>query len=332
MLDNPEKLELGQGQGYPEGFIKRKILLLIYNSPEGIKGGKIEDFLWTEYGIHQHSGRKIHLDDLEENEYIRSEWKSGGPRYFFPPKNIDSIPALLQDPMLWGKKPDFINLDEIEDENEVNRLKEITSDLLMLYQTKFFEQTVMNEIIDRLLSSPPFFESFKEKYHLDLKSVVESDDEKEALKNLYSRALSTSPYLKMHMLIPQPIIAAALHASQFNAALLDYIQTGGNEVQLSVKALTKVSKLMKKFRKTTNNIWEYQFTSLESFSLATVYTCLSFDTLMTEESRDIVCKFLNDDEIKKIFGRYIPNPFFVVEITKFIGSLYLFGESSESNL
>lgn len=328
MADNPEKLELKQGGGYPDGFIKRKTLELIYNSPEGIKGSKIEDFLWTEYGVHQHSGRKIHLDDLEKKHYIRSEWKSGGPKYFYPPENIDSIPALLQDPLIWGKKPDFTNLDE----TEVNRLSEMASDLLMLYQTKFFEQTVMNEIINRLLSSPPFLDNFKEKYHLDLKTVTESDDEKEALKNLYIRAVSTSPYLKMHMLVPQPLVAAGLHASQFNAALLDYIQTGGNEVQFSAEALKKVSKIMKKFRKTTNNIWEYQFTSLESFSLAMVYACLCFDTLMTEESRDNVCTFLNDNEIKKIFGKYIPNPFFVVEITKFIGSLFLFGVSNETRL
>ena len=203
---------------------------------------------------------------------------------------------------------------------------------LELYHTKFFEQTVRNEITRRLLSSPPYLDNFKEIYPLDLKTAVESEVEKEALKRLYSSAASMSLYLIMHMFVSLPVVEGALHVSQYNTQLLDHPQSEIGENQLLMdEQIAKIRKIFENIRGNQDHIWEYRFTSLESFSLATVFICLNYERRIDPQNSDIV-KFFQDDVIKKIFLRYIPNPFFYAEVTKFIQYQTFFSDLIESHL
>jgi len=325
MPENPEKRKKGEKD--PRGVTKRKILVYIYNNPDGIKLRDIQDFIKKESCIGEHLGIGNHLKYLEGKKYIRNKWDKGFDKFFYPPENTDSVPDLLQDNYIWG--PDFKSDDgEIFTKWQNQRLES----RLELYHTKFFEQTVRNEIIRRLLSSPPYLDNFKELYHLDLKTAVESEVEKEALKNLYTRAASMSLYLVMHMFVYLPVVEGALHVTQYNAQLLNHAQSEAGENQLLIdEQITKIRKTFENIRGKQDYVWEYQFTSLESFSLAIVFICLNYERQIESQNSDIVT-FFQDDAIKKIFLRYIPNPFFFAEVTKFINVQTFFSDLIESHL
>jgi len=315
MPENPEKRK--RGIKYPLGYIKRKILELVYNSPKGISRGEIQDFLRTKYNIRESSGKTERLKDLEREHYIRSEYEPGKAKIFYSPENTDSVPTLLQDPVIWGPIPNFKS-DDKSYEIFVKWQNQRRESRQELYHTKFFEQTVRDEITRRLLFSPPHLDVLKENFHLDLKTEVKSEVDKEALKNLYSRAASISQYLIMHMFVPMFAVDGALHVSLYNSLVLDRtFSEEGQNLMLVDEQIAKIREIFEKVRGKQDYIWEYRFTNLESFSLATVFICLTYELQSEPQNSDIVT-FFQDDKIKEIFLRYIPKPFFYAEVMKFI--------------
>lgn len=289
--------------------------------------GDITDFLRTQYNISEPAGKTAHLKDLESKHFIRSKCDPGKAKIFYPPENTDSLPDLLQDVMLWEPFPS----DKSDEISEKLRNERITW-RQELYHTNFFERTVRNEIINRLLSSPPHLDIIEELFHLDLKTAVESEVEKEALKKIYSRAASISLYLIKHMFVPMLPVDGALQMSQYNALLLDETPPEGDEnARLWEEQIAKIRRIFEKTQKKQEYIWEYRFTSLESLSLATVFICLFYEIQIDPPNSEIISFFL-DPTVKKIFLKYIPNPFFYADVSKFIFCQVLYGDLRDVHL
>jgi hypothetical protein len=75
----PSRGKRERGKGYPEGFAKRKIVLIISKDfPKGVNEPDLRDILRDEWHISEPKGIKIHLAELEEKKALVKDAEKRG--------------------------------------------------------------------------------------------------------------------------------------------------------------------------------------------------------------------------------------------------------------
>jgi hypothetical protein len=304
----------------PEGVTKLKIIEFVYNNKTGVIALDIKDYLKKNDNITETKGIRVHLNALEKKHYIKGIHASGADSIWYPPDTVDHIPGLLSDGKLWSaahlkKKP-------IEDIK--NRLREYGDTVVKLFNTQFFNETVKPQLIQTLCSSPPLLDECNTKFFMNLKNVRRSKADKKALRELYTKALSTSPTVVCHMYFPSPLVRAGLFAIQMNPKI--YAQNAEiafreNPDQYPFTAIQR-SEIQKQVQywKDADPIPVNIFTSIEAFSLASVYLGMNIDHIQFPHLREKIDPILSDLGTYATLGKYLPN-LFLVENMKFLITL-----------
>ena len=92
------RMKRKQGEKFPVGFIKRKIILIISNQfPKGMKEPDLRDSLREKWGISEPKGVKIHLNDLEEKKVLVKEERRGFPNVWKLNQDYNAFKSLIKD-------------------------------------------------------------------------------------------------------------------------------------------------------------------------------------------------------------------------------------------
>jgi hypothetical protein len=311
----------GIGEHDPTGVTKLKIIQYVYNHISGVPTPDIVEYLRRERDIWRSRGIRKLLNSLETKQYVKGTHEPGVESIWYPPDTVDHIPDLLVDREVWGA----LRVDKKPVAEVVDWFQENTDNVIKLFNTQFFNKTVKPKLIQKLYSSPPLLDECNTKFFMNLKSVRKSKADKKALRELFKQALSESPTVMVHMYIPSPLIRAGLYAIQMNPKT--YAQNAEiafqenpdlypfNRIQLS-----KIRKLVQ-YWKTADHVPGDIFTSIEAFGLASVYVGMNIDHVQFPHIREKIDPILSDPGTNATLGKYLPSPFFSVELMKFLITL-----------
>jgi len=315
-MDGTEKR--GRGKHDPAGVTKLIIIEFIYNHVSGVPTPDITGYLRKECNISIPRGIRSLLTSLEKKHYIKGIHGSGIESVWYPPDTVDHIQALLSDGKLWSAS----RLKKKPVEDVVIRLQEYGDTVVKLFNTRFFNDTVKPQIIQNLLSSPPFLEEFNTIFSSDLKSLRKSKADEMELSKLFNAALSQSPSVMLHMYSPSLLIRAGLYAIQINSKMYAQIaetvfQENPDQYPFVRDHLNEVREQLQ-FWKDTDHVPGDMFTSIEAFGLASVYVGMSIDQVQFPRTGKKIGLILRSPATNATLGKYLKNPFFSVEFMKFL--------------
>lgn len=122
-----EKLKKGRAQGerYPKGFVKRKILLRISSEfPKGVEEPLLRDYLRESWNVREKRGVKKHLDDLKEEGCLSKKTRRGKAN-------------------IWNLKSDYRGIKSV-----ANRLLKDDVDKLPFVRTDYVQKIVNEKLVD----------------------------------------------------------------------------------------------------------------------------------------------------------------------------------------
>jgi hypothetical protein len=308
----------GKGKHNPPGFIKLKIIEQIYNNISGVTTSDLREYLREEFNVREKKGIDDHLTALKEKHYIKCILEDDQENHWYPPDTLDNLLGLLSDREVWG----VLRIDKKPVTDVVAWLRDNCDSVIKLFNTQFFNKTVKPQLIQNLLLSPPLLDEFNTLFGMNMKSVRESGADEKALQELYSQALSRSPTVMVHMFIPSPLIQAGLVAVQINSRL--YAQLTETLVQANPEQYPFVRDQLNEVReqlqswKAADHVPGDLFTSIEAFSLASIYVGMSIDQIQFPHIRETIKPILSDPVTNATLGKYLKNPFFSVEFMKFL--------------
>jgi hypothetical protein len=310
-----------RGEGYPPGFIKRKIIEYIYDNVNGVSTPILKEYLKVKFRVGEGKGVLDHLKTLEGKHYINGAHEPGLDSVWFPPETIDHLPNLLVDRDIWGA----LRVDKKPVADVVGWMQDNGDNIIKLFNTQFFNKTVKPQLIEILYSSPPLLSEFNTINHKDLTGLKETKTDETALKNLFNCALSESPTIMMHIFIPSPLIRAGLYALQINSGLYAQIaetpfQESPDQYPFVRDQLSEVREQLQ-FWKDPDNVPRDMFTSIQAFSLTSVYLGMSIDQIQFPHTREKIKLILSDPVTNLTLGKYLKNPFFSGEFMKFLITL-----------
>lgn len=312
-MARPKKRE--QGERNRQGLTKLKIVEFVYNNVTEVPTSAISDFLRAEMNVREPKGVREHLKSLEKKHYIKSTHKPGHDSLWSPPDELDHIPDLLIDPDIWGN----IRVEGKPVEDLGTWLEDNSNSLFRMFNTYFFTKFVRPQLIQNLSSSPPFLEEFNLLHKMNLTCVQKSKLEEETLRELFDRALSISPTMMIHMYHPSKLIEAGLMSIQLNSKLSDLIdEIAENETQCPfIHEQMNEARNKKRSWKDTDQIPGDVITSIEGFSLASIFLGMAIDKILFPHLSEKAESFLSDQGFNETMKKYIPNPFFSIEFLKF---------------
>jgi hypothetical protein len=119
-----EKKRRKQGEKFKEGFIKKKIVLIIASHfPKGINEPELRDILRDNWSIAEPKGIKTHLDDLREELKLVKEEKKGFPNIWKLNQDYENFNLLAEYFLKSEDKFEFVKskyVQSIIDENFVD--------------------------------------------------------------------------------------------------------------------------------------------------------------------------------------------------------------------
>ena len=209
----------GKGEHNPLGFTKLKIVEHVYNNISGVTTSDLREYLREEFNVREKTGIDDHLAALKEKHYINGILEDDQENHWYPPSTLDYLPGLLSDREVWG----VLRVDKKPVADVVDWLQVNSDNVVKLFNTKFFNKSVKPLIIQKLCSSPPFLDECNTMFGMNLKSVRKSKADERALRDHYTKALSASPTVMIHIFIPSRLIRAGLYAIQINSRMYTQI-------------------------------------------------------------------------------------------------------------
>ena len=234
---------------------------------------------------------------------------------------MDYLPGLLSDREVWG----VLRVDKKPVADVVDWLQVNSDNVVKLFNTKFFNKSVKPLIIQKLCSSPPFLDECNTMFGMNLKSVRKSKADERALRDHYTKALSASPTVMIHIFIPSRLIRAGLYAIQINSRMSTQIaetviQDNPDQYPFVRDQLKEVRQQLQSWKE-TNHVPGEMFTSIEAFGLASVYLGMAMDQVQFPHLSEKIEPILSDTATNITMGKYLKNPFFSVEFVKFMITL-----------
>ncbi len=311
----------GKGEHNPLGFTKLKIVEHVYNNISGVTTSDLREYLREEFNVREKTGIDDHLAALKEKHYINGILEDDQENHWYPPSTLDYLPGLLSDREVWG----VLRVDKKPVADVVDWLQVNSDNVVKLFNTKFFNKSVKPLIIQKLCSSPPFLDECNTMFGMNLKSVRKSKADERALRDHYTKALSASPTVMIHIFIPSRLIRAGLYAIQINSRM--YTQIAETVIQDNPDQYPFVRDQLKEVRqqlqswKETDHVPGEMFTSIEAFGLASVYLGMAMDQVQFPHLSEKIEPILSDTATNITMGKYLKNPFFSVEFVKFMITL-----------
>lgn len=304
-----------QGERNPPGLTKLKIVEFVYNNVNGVETSIIIEHLRGEINVRESTGIRGHLKSLEKKHYIKGKHEPGLESIWVPPEDLDSIPDLMMDSSIWGS----IRVEGTPVEDLGTWFEDNSNSIFRMFNTHFFTKFVRPQLIQRLCSSPPFLEEFNLLHKMNLTSVEKSKLEEETLRELFDRALSLSPTMMIHMYHPNKLVEAGLMSIQLNSKLSDLIdEMAENETQCPfIHEQMNEARNKKRSWKDTDQLPGDVITSIEGFSLASIFLGMAIDKILFPHLSEKAESFLSDQSFNETMKKYIPNPFFSIEFLKF---------------
>ena len=315
MTQPPPKRE--QGEHYPPGLIKRKIIEFVYNNINGVPTAKISEHLRLVMNVRETKGIRDHLNSLERKHYIKRIYESGFESIWSPPDGTDHIPELLADSDLWGS----FRISGKPADDVITWWEETCDYLIRLFNTQYFVKSVKPHLIEKLCSSPPLLEEFNSIHQITLPHADRTKHDKNGLLDLYDQVLSHSPTVMIHMYQPSPLIKAGLLSIQLNSKIYaqaaDMALSGGSEQYPFVRDQVDVVQELIQSWKGADHVPGDVIISVEGFALASIFIGLSIDIVQFPHLSEKNNLILSDLKNNKILARYLTNPFFSIEFMKF---------------
>lgn len=249
-----------RGRHYEEGKIKRKILLHVFNYPNGIEEWGIRDYLRETFGIGERTSVVAHLSDLAEKGYLikKNPQGSGGSNYWYPTTDITIFRNL------WKDSPSLIRIHDDIDEKLA---------LLSTEQGKIFLQ---NKIVPAFIDSPDPKILKGTKLFFYLPSKTTSENEQKEFREIGMWACESCPTLISHLFFPDKQILLGISMILLNNLKIEDPESFSSKViQFPEQTLPKnYMQIIQKLQDNWKSIRFSDEVSKEMVSTLTILTCL----------------------------------------------------------
>jgi len=217
--------ERKRGQRYPEGYIERRIAILVFDYPEGIEEQKIRDWVKKTHGVREKKGISAHLQKLKEKDFITLHPQKGKDNIWKPSEPKLKILKYVSEGMPEDNKGEVVSA----------------------FYTWLVQKTIEEYLLPGFLKSQHIIDGYFENgefvylTHLEREEpeegeegVIEPDIEPDVL-NFFKKGFKLSPTALSHSVheLPEVKIATALILT----AKPNYVDRGMDTRSIAVATL-----------------------------------------------------------------------------------------------